>query len=180
MKITSNLYLCLVVLIFSCKKSETENTKNEILKTENTISEKNSKINVANFKQTNDFLNNVANPKSYNSESLLKKIRIKKSESNGLHFFTIVNEFPENWVKKEEIENLIGLIDSKENCKCLVNPLSSKIPINEKSTIGGYAIMLIKSFKNKTKIDIGLTLCPTTAPNEIIEIKNWWKEYNQK
>ncbi len=120
------------------------------------------------------------NPRSYNSLSLLELIRIRKSKNSEIEIFTIANEFPKNWVKYKEIEKLINLIDSKESCKCLVNPLSSFIPTNEKASIGGYAVLLINSFKNKTKIDIGKYYCPETSEKEITEIKKWWNEYKQK
>ena len=173
------LKLCLgfIMLIISCKKNESEtNQKSEVKKIESKISDGQNKNNDVNFRQSENFLKDYANPKSYNSLSLLELIRIKKLKNNETDFFTIINEFPTNWVKYEELEKLINLIDSKEKCKCLLNPLSSNIPTKEQGSIGGYTVLLIKSFKNKTKIDIGLYYCPKTSEKEIIEIKKWWKQ----
>ena len=163
----------LIFLTFSCKDFTEETNQNiEKKRPENIISLKQKISNENNFKQKDKFLN----PKSFNSFSLLKAIRINKTKKNTLPFLTIENEFPENWVKFEDINELIKLIDSKEKCKCLVNPLSSYLPTNEKANIGGFAVLLINSFKNNTKIDIGLYNCTETSKNEIREIKKWWNE----
>lgn len=173
------LKLCsgLLILILSCKEIETKtNQKNEIGKK----SLEQNKIERNLLKESEDWLKEYENPKSYNALSLLASIKFKEGEDKTFNIFQIVNEFPENWVKFEDIEKLTKLIDSKEKCKYLVNPLSSNIPIGEKATIGGFAVLLIKSFKNKTKIDIGLYYCPETSEKEIVDMKKWWSEYQQK
>lgn len=174
------LYFSSIILLISCKKIEKETIYKTVTQEKESITNENSnKIDNDEFKQSENFLKDYANPKSFNPLSLLDSLRIKKTENNVLKIFTIVNEFPENWVKYEDIEKLIILIDSKENCKCLVNPLSSNIPTNEKASIGGYAVLFIKSFKNKSKIDIGLYCCPETSEKEISAIKKWWNEYQK-
>ena len=173
------LKLCfgLLILILSCKEIETEtNQKNEYRKK----SLERNKIDSNLLKESEDWLKEYENPKSYNALSLLESLKFKEAEDKTFNILTIVNEFPENWVKFEDIEKLVKLVDSKEKCKCLQNPLSSYIPLGAKATIGGFAVLLIKSFKNKTKIDIGSYYCPETSEKEIVEMKKWWSEYQQK
>ena len=101
-----------------------------------------------------------------------------KGEIPNLNLITISNNFPDNWVRKNDIDSLMKLISSKQKCKCVVNPFSSYLPTNELSDLGGYAIFLIKSFKEQKKVNIGLHLCPKTSQTEVDILKKWWLNFN--
>jgi hypothetical protein len=122
-----------------------------------------------------DLYKDYLKPESINCFMLLDSLKMYEERKN-LNAFIIANQFPKNWVKLDDVKKLILLIESKEKCKCLVDPLSSYIP-KQNADIGGYAILFINSFKNKSKIDIGLYSCPETNKNDIEEIQKWWKNY---
>jgi hypothetical protein len=96
-----------------------------------------------------------------------------------LNFFTVANAFPVQWVKYEDVEKLMPLIDSEEECAFLTNPLNSNLN-KEKGNVGGFAIWMIKSFKNNTKLDIGLYVSEKTNPKEVEALKSWWGDYKSK
>jgi hypothetical protein len=89
------------------------------------------------------------------------------------------NNFPDDWVKKSDIDTLIQLIESTQKCDCYLSPLSSTIPTNVCANVGGYAIIFINSFRLKKKVDLGLYSCPKTDKKSVQEIKTWWKNYKE-
>ena len=84
--------------------------------------------------------------------------------------------FPDDWVKKENIEPLIKLLKSQEKCYCIVNPLSSYSASSESATVGGFAIELINSYRLKKKLSFGLWSCPETDERKANEIIAWWEK----
>lgn len=88
---------------------------------------------------------------------------------------SMTNEFPIDWVKEEHLEGLFKLLDSREECSCFLNPLSSYIPTG-KAENGGYAGLFIKSFKDEEKVDLGLYSCPKVDESLNEELRNWWNE----
>jgi hypothetical protein len=102
-----------------------------------------------------------------------------KGERENFNFITISNNFPKNWVTKKDVDSLMKLISSKDKCKCVVNPLSSYLPTHDSANLGGYAILLVKSFKEKKKVDIGLHSCPITSNKDVAELKEWWNNFNK-
>ena len=88
---------------------------------------------------------------------------------------TMLDSFPKNWVKKEDIDTLIKLVNSREKCRCFLNPLSSHIPFDS-AEIGGYAARLIESYKEKKKLSFGLYACPKVDWIEADKLVNWWTQ----
>jgi hypothetical protein len=89
----------------------------------------------------------------------------------------MVDDFPVEWVKESDIDTLIRLVTSTKKCNCFVNPLSSYIPTNQNADIGGYAIIFINSFREKSKVSLGLYSCPKTNKKSVEEINKWWTKY---
>jgi hypothetical protein len=58
-----------------------------------------------------------------------------------------VGQAPEGWIKKEHVDQLIKLIDSKDIAAPVVSRISSYLPMGEKSTVGNEAMFLIQGFK---------------------------------
>ena len=85
----------------------------------------------------------------------------------------MTDEFEENWVKRTDIDSLLKLTKSKLKCDCFLNPLSSYIP-SDSADLGGYAIALIKSYKDKKRMSFGLYSCPKTSDKEAEELITWW------
>ncbi|MEN2413876.1 hypothetical protein [Flavobacterium mesophilum] len=83
-------------------------------------------------------------------------------------------EFPNKWVKPNDVEYLISIIDSKEKCCGYMNTFSSHIS-SENGEVGGFAIIFLDSYISKTKINLGANCNPKTNNESIIRIKNWYK-----
>ena len=115
-------------------------------------------------------------PKDYSPTSLI--MEVANGENNKT--LTLADEFPLNWVEKKDIEPLINLISNTEKCKCLLNPLSSKIPINDFAQIGGYARIFIESYKDAKEIQLGLYSCPKVDLDINKDLIDWWKEEKVK
>lgn len=54
-------------------------------------------------------------PKDLNVNSFIKLFSEKYVENKKLNLITLSGEFPENWVKDEDVEYLISIIKSKKN-----------------------------------------------------------------
>ena len=89
-------------------------------------------------------------------------------------------EFPDDWVKRADIDTLLTLIESTQKCKCVVSVLSSNIPDDNATNIGGYAIKFINSYRNKSKYKFGTYDCPKTDAKSVEEINRWWAKYRQE
>jgi hypothetical protein len=102
---------------------------------------------------------------------------IKQGDTYGpLGVVTMWDNFPKNWVKKKDVATLIKLVNSKEKCHCILNPLSSYIP-NDSADLGGYVTQLIESYKEKKKLSFGLYACPKTNKIDANKLVNWWKQH---
>ena len=108
----------------------------------------------------------------YSPVSFIEELK----KENELNVTTIESDFPKNWVKSEDLDSLISLVESKEKCNCYLNPLSSNIP-RDSAEVGGFAVEFIKAFKENRKLDLGLYNCPKVNEKEAEELKSWWKEY---
>jgi hypothetical protein len=112
-------------------------------------------------------------PKNLTPYSFLEIMKRKGPASDNLAVIVMTDSFPYNWIKPEDIDSLIKLVNSKEKCNCFLNPLSSHIP-NDSADIGGYAVALIASFKQKEKVSFGLYACPKTNKKDADELIQWW------
>jgi hypothetical protein len=119
-------------------------------------------------------------PKEFTPSSFLNAVIDKNDKDTIINVITMEDDFPVDWVKHSDIDTLVKLITSTKKCKCFLNPLSSYIPTNKNADIGGYAIIFINSFRQKSKINLGLYSCPTTDQKSVEEITKWWTEYKKK
>ncbi|ACF13481.1 hypothetical protein Ctha_1016 [Chloroherpeton thalassium ATCC 35110] len=120
-------------------------------------------------------------PEQYDPISFIKAVSraIKVNEGYFSVGITMVDKFPNDWVKREHIDTLISMIDSKDTCGCFLNPLSSYIPSGcaEK---GGYAALFIKSFMDNKPVSFGLYACPKVDKKLNEELISWWINYKNK
>ncbi|MDP5199658.1 hypothetical protein [Flavobacterium sp. DG2-3] len=108
------------------------------------------------------------NPKSF--ITILKK-RYDKTAINSV---TMSGDFPDNWVKPKDVEYLISIMHSKKKCCGYMNILSSHLS-TENAEVGGFAILFLNSYINKTKINLGLNSYPKTDKESIKTIEKWYK-----
>jgi len=134
--------------------------------------------------QTNDSVkvergsSSLLTPKQFTPLSFIKALTIANEvERHSINVTTMADSFPNDWVKASDLDSLMALIGSTTKCNCFLNPLSSYIPTNENADIGGYAIIFINSFRQKTRISLGLYKCPKTDKESVDEILEWWRGF---
>src|SRR4030095_14567463 len=130
-------YVLIILSILSCKESDPDNSSNSNIE--------------LNTKQSDT-------TKNLTLYEFLDAIKTRDAPKH-LNFLTAEEKFPIDWIKASDIDTLISLIESKEKCRCVLNPLSSYIPINENADLGGYAILFLNSFRNNKSVEFGLWAC---------------------
>jgi hypothetical protein len=108
------------------------------------------------------------NPKSF--IILFKK---KYNKDSPFHFVSIMGDFPNNWVKPNDVQYLMSIMHSKEKCCGYMNVYSSTL-LTEDAEVGGFAIIFLNSYISKTKINLGSNSNPKTDKESIEKIKNWY------
>lgn len=93
-------------------------------------------------------------------------------------FVTMQHDFPKNWINETNINDLIPLIYSQQQCKCYVNPISSFLPLDSTANIGGFAIAMVNAYKEKEPVNFGLYTCPKFDKIEADLLKVWWEKNN--
>jgi len=89
---------------------------------------------------------------------------------------TASGTFPDNWIKDTDVDSLIKLVKSKEKCPCLVSPLSSFLPFDSVSQVGGYAILMVKAYKEGKNFGFGLYICPKENDKEADSLIRWYSQ----
>lgn len=127
-----------------------------------------SKVNQPANKQVHDISN-------INSIKFIELLKIKEKDNNT-PYVVLRGDFKKDFINNKDIKVLISLIHSKEKCKCYVNELSSFIPLEDSSDIGGVALSLIDDFKNNVNPTLKLWDCPKMDLKKLREIELWFKE----
>jgi hypothetical protein len=118
----------------------------------------------------------TTNRKSASEYSPIGFIKELKKENN-FNVFSTEDDLSKNWIKRTDLDSLISLVDSNESCSCYLNPLSSYIP-KDSAEVGGFAIEFLKAFKENRKVNLGSYCCPKVDKKEAVELKDWFKNYN--
>jgi hypothetical protein len=116
-------------------------------------------------------------PDQFNPITFLNAVSRNSRSKTGSFIIpiTMFDNFPIDWVKKEHIDTLISVLNSKDTCGCILNPLSSFIP-NDYADKGGYAAIFIKAFRDKKPVSFGLHSCPKVDEQLNEELINWWSK----
>ena len=118
--------------------------------------------------------NNKNDIKDLNAKSFIDLCLKNYKENNNFNLLVFSGDFPQNWVKKEDIVYLIHIIDSKQKCCGYMNVFSSHINLDY-AEVGGFAILFIKSYKENKQLNFGLNSNPKVDEKEIEIILNWYK-----
>ena len=137
-------------------------------------SERNIKINKTEF--LSDSINEIY-IKDLDAKKFIELCVKNYDEKKNLNFVVFSGDFPENWVKKQDLEYLISKINSEQKCCGYMNIYSSWITA-ETAEVGGFATLFLKSYKEKKQINLGLNSNPKVDRKEAETIINWYK--NQK
>ncbi len=103
-------------------------------------------------------------------------LKIDKKRPNQLNILTIGLQTPANWVTKKDIDTLIAFINSTEPAKCVMQVISSHLPVEGSSTIGGQVMDIIEAFKENIPYPTTLTSCAKTDQERIDRLTKWWNE----
>lgn len=118
-------------------------------------------------------------PKDLDPQSFIKLFTEKYNKDSKLNFVTMMGDFPENWVKPNDIQYLISIMRSKEKCCGYMNIFSSAIS-NDNGEVGGFAIIFLNSYIYKTKINLGLNSNPKVDKESVRKIENWYQSTANK
>ncbi|PIF31020.1 hypothetical protein CLU81_1485 [Flavobacterium sp. 9] len=108
------------------------------------------------------------NPKSFIT---LFKERYNKTPINSI---SMSGDFPDNWVKSNDVPYLISIMRSKEKCCGYMNVFSSTL-LTDNGEVGGFAIIFLNSYISNTKINLGSNCNPKTDEESIRKIEKWYQ-----
>ncbi|WP_298147518.1 TPM domain-containing protein [Flavobacterium sp.] len=109
----------------------------------------------------------------------IELLKVDNQNLKQINFLSVGMEAPENWVTGKEIDDLMPLIRSTEPAKCVVQSISSYLPIGDSSTIGGQVMDIVEAFKNKISYPTALTSCAKTDPERINKLTTWWNQHKK-
>lgn len=154
----------LLLALASCGnnyKSETKNTQKEV-----------TKISNNNYKDENGWII----MSKVDIRDYVNELKIVENGPNTLNVLSTMGEAPKDWLKYEDLEFLITLIESKERANCVMRVISSHIPNPQNMTIGNQAISIIESYRQNQTYPNGLTVCESYEEEKVQEIRKWWTE----
>ena len=118
----------------------------------------------------NDFIN----LNDYSVYQFIELLKIDKDNLSQVNILTVNMQTTENWVTKKDIDSLMTLIYSREPAKCVMQVVSSHLPIGDNSTIGGQVMDIIEAFKENKSYPTILTSCAKTDQERIDKLTKWW------
>jgi hypothetical protein len=163
-------YFLTIFILVACGQNESKKTNDNL-----------SAINSVDTLQNNSDSTHWLTAKQFTPLSFIAALESHQHKQNDItNVMTMLDEFPSDWVKSSDIDTLITLISSTKKCECFLNPIGSYIPSkDEYSNIGGYAVIFINAYRQKTKVSLGLYNCPKTDKKTVDEITKWWTETKQ-
>lgn len=171
-KTINTLSLLLLVLLASCEREHTT-YENKVTAAKDTVSSSKTAAVVSTYTLGNTAAALWLSPKTMTPFSFLAIMKKRKEDGNTLGAVTMTDDFPNNWIRKEDIAALLKLIDSQEKCSCFLNPLSSRIPTGN-ATVGGYAIAFVDAYKEKRNVSFDLCACPEANKQKANALRKWW------
>ena len=106
----------------------------------------------------------------------IELLKIDNEKPNQLNILTVGMQSPENWVTEKDIDSLMTFINSTEPAKCVMQVISSHLPVGDSSTIGGQVMEIIEAFKDRKSYPTILTSCAKTDKERIDNLTKWWNE----
>jgi hypothetical protein len=106
-------------------------------------------------------------------------LSIKHSKPNTIYILVTGNKAKVGWIKESDVDFLVELIDSKAPAYCVMQVISSQLPINEESTIGGQVMNLIDSYRFNKEYPFFLTDCSKNDEYRKQEILNWYNSFKE-
>ena len=118
----------------------------------------------------------------FNKKTVLDYVKIlpiKDTNEMKSHIIITLGIAGYGWIKDSDLDTLIKLIDSKDKANCVVQAISSSMPTNEESTLGGQIMNLIDAYRFKKEYPYFLTDCSKNDEKRKYEILKWWFDKNK-
>lgn len=144
---------------FEIKKSEKENSK--------------TFLDLKDFEAKNKYFKSLS-PKDLDAKSFIKLFTERYKKDSTFNFVTMSGDFPDNWVKPNEVSYLVSIMRSKKKCCGYMNVFSSSL-LNDNGEVGGFAIIFLNSYISKTKINLGSNSNPKTDEESARKIESWYQ-----
>lgn len=109
----------------------------------------------------------------------LKALIVLDTNRISLSPLVIYDDFPKTWINEENIDSLMNLIESNIKCRCTMHPHSSTIYFDS-SSLGGYAAILVDSYRKKVPFRFGLGRCARRNIEFENELWLWWRNRKGK
>jgi hypothetical protein len=110
----------------------------------------------------------------------IKLLPVKKNDNRQIHVLTIYDTAKNGWIKVSDIDTLITMIDSKDPSQCVIQVISSFIPENINSTIGGQVMNLIDTFRYGKEYPYFLADCSSNDIKRKQDIMVWYNNFKIK
>ena len=79
----------------------------------------------------------------------IELLKVDQNKPSQLNILTVGLQTQENWVTEKDIDTLMPFINSTDPAKCVMQVISSHLPVGDSSTIGGQVMDIIEAFINK-------------------------------
>jgi len=120
----------------------------------------------------------TSSPKDLNPKSFISLFK-ERYNKTSINTISLVGDFPDNWVKPNDVQYLISIMYSKEKCCGYMNIFSSTL-LTEDAEVGGFAITFLNSYISKTRINLGLNSNPKVDAASIKKIEIWYQKLHEK
>lgn len=118
-------------------------------------------------------------PKDLNPKSFITLFKEKYNKDSAFHYVSMMGDFPDNWVKPNDVQYLMSIMRSKEKCCGYMNVFSSTL-LTDNGEVGGFAIIFLNSYISNTKINLGSNCNPKTDEESIRKIEKWYQNTANK
>ena len=112
---------------------------------------------------------------SISVEEFVNLLAIQNYTSNTTYILTTTGNTNKDWIREDDFKYLMNYIDSDQPSHCVMQMISSDLPIGKTSTIGGQIQNLILSYMNNEQYPNGLTICESSNQERIELIEEWIK-----
>ncbi|MCK9400904.1 MAG: hypothetical protein M0Q51_13060 [Bacteroidales bacterium] len=107
-------------------------------------------------------------------------LKYDSDTAQGVKYITVSWDAPKDWVQLDDVKYFMQYIDSTEKCKCIITVISSYLPFDDYSTLGGQAMNLIDSYRKNQPYFQSSWDCSKNDSLRAQEIKEWWESMNIK
>ena len=107
-------------------------------------------------------------------------LKYNSDTAKGVKWVTVSWDAPKDWVQLDDVKYFMQYMDSTEKCKCIITVISSYLPFDDYSTLGGQAMNLIDSYRKNQPYFQGSWDCSKNDSLRVQEIKEWWESINMK